>query len=235
MFYLDEVRPRVFLATFHDHYTLCMTFLRVSESVEDSNFADQVLSLEAFRELYSKQGADLNFTYAEDWAGFNLTSESIEETYRKGVPDLNKWDRLFSSIYTMCRAQYPAGKFSIIGISREFEDLDPTLYPHELAHALYYTNEEYRSKVDKEFNKVPDKPKELILQILSGWGYSNNTLVDELHAYLATGFKDLSEFEILDSYENLQQIKTPFQELYKEYSESSFRRRTLYPQMGTWS
>lgn len=234
MFFLDEIRPRVFAVTFHDHYQLCMTFLRCTEINENPDFVGSVLNLEDFREYYTKHGEEKNFTYTTDWAGFNLTEKVIEKVWKRGLPDLNKWDQVLSSIYTMCKSKYPNEPFAVIGISREQSERDDSLLDHELAHALYYTNEEYAERVDKLFNELDPEIQDRTLQILASWDYSNNTFVDELNAYLATGFIDHEEFEILDSYENLTQIKIPFQQLYEEYSDKPYRRVTLHPYMGIW-
>ena len=57
---------------------------------------------------------------------------------------------------------------------------------HELAHAYYYLDEEYKLKMDKAIKAYP-RYEEMKKIILSGVGYDENVVDDEIQAYLSTG------------------------------------------------
>lgn len=234
MFFLDEIRPRIFCATFHDHYHLCMTYARYSESHEndDPRWRELPVNMQDFHEYYSRIGKELTFTYPEDWAGFNLTDEIIINAIRRGIPDLNKWDQVLLTIFGVCVAEYPGQKFSLLGISRPMMEYDPEVYDHELAHALYYTDEKYKRRMDRLFNQLPLDKKDTVLQILKQWDYGQECLVDETQAYLATGIMGHLEFEAADRKWGLAHLTEPFEEAYLEFKESPFKKRTIIPFLG---
>lgn len=54
---------------------------------------------------------------------------------------------------------------------------------HELLHARYYLDSEYKSNIDKEWNNLDSVKKEYLIKFLKKLGYSDKVLVDEYQAY----------------------------------------------------
>jgi hypothetical protein len=63
---------------------------------------------------------------------------------------------------------------------------------HEIAHALWYTNEQYQQECKAVIESMPSTLRASLLDRLTGWGiYHPSVLDDELHAYLATAHAEL--------------------------------------------
>lgn len=57
---------------------------------------------------------------------------------------------------------------------------------HELLHAKYYMDNDYRSKINKEWIELNEKTKEYLTRFLKKLGYSDNVIIDEYQAYRYT-------------------------------------------------
>ena len=79
------------------------------------------------------------------------------------------------------------GKFYIIGT---VDGGNVRAIPHEVGHALYYTNSEYHEAVERILNQVDTKPvEEFIFKV--GAGFHQDVLSDEAHAFLMTEIEGL--------------------------------------------
>lgn len=231
MYYIEEIKPRIFCVTFLDHYQLCMTFARFSEAYEGGHpkFLDNPFTPEEFHEWESTQGDNLTFEYPDLWGGFNLHAPKVRETIKRGLPGLNKWDQVFLTILSLCTSEYEDGNFAIIGVSLWSLRNDEAIVNHELAHGLYSTNKKYKKKVDRIFNKIPGEKKDLILQVLAASDYRNNVWIDETQAYLGTGYRtDDHQFEIIDQMVGLEKEARQFKEIFEEFDED-FEIRLIHP------
>ena len=56
---------------------------------------------------------------------------------------------------------------------------------HEICHALYYTNDDYRAEIE-ECLALVDLTN--MNKMLLDWGYGENVLMDECHAYLSADY-----------------------------------------------
>jgi len=54
---------------------------------------------------------------------------------------------------------------------------------HELLHAKYYMDIEYRTKIENEWNELTEKQRSHITQFLKSIGYADKVIVDEYQAY----------------------------------------------------
>ena len=57
---------------------------------------------------------------------------------------------------------------------------------HELLHAKYYIDSNYREKVIKEWNEMEPVKKQHITKFLKKMGYGDNVIIDEYQAYRYT-------------------------------------------------
>lgn len=116
--------------------------------------------------------------FGADWAGYNFPSHVLEP-FIKGL-----FDPLTSYEQDIVNAlKLKEGKFYVIGT---LEDADPrNALPHEIAHALYYTEPQYKKDVDKVLSKYDLKG---LFQWLRDDGYCDEVLLDEEQAYLGPDY-----------------------------------------------
>jgi hypothetical protein len=158
----------IYLVRFRTQYELAASFLRVQEHYESPRFSGRVFTLEQYMDWYAaRYGA---FTYYQDWAGFNVPSTALRPFYQgKFDPLLAKEKRLLRLLKSL------RGRFYVIGI---YENEDLT---HELAHALFFTDADYRHAVRAAMRRYDTSA--LKRQIAKA-GYARHVLPDEVHAYL---------------------------------------------------
>jgi hypothetical protein len=171
-----EVLPGIYLVEFQTQYQLAATFLRFQEHYESPRFRKRVFSLEQYMDWYASVHG--NFTYYEDWAGFNIPSWVLEP-FRNGRfdPLSAKEQRLLD----LFRAQ--EGRFYIIGASPARGHLDSATIEHELAHALFHVCGSYQEDVSDCLSTLK---LESLRRAVSKLGYARAVLDDEVHAYLLT-------------------------------------------------
>ncbi len=219
-FSIREILPHVYRLHFHSSYDLAMHFLRFQEYYESPRYYKQIFSLVDYMEWYSKEHGHGKFTYADDWSGFNVPSWALRDVRWADIPDPNKYDRLmFSLVDWVEQVEHPK-EYYFIGTSdeghREGETADDIL-DHEVAHALYTVNSQYRKNVNRLLGDWDGpgghKGEELdsARTVLRSMGYHETTVEDEIHAYCATGLCDELKGVI-----SKREMK-PFQKLFKEY------------------
>jgi len=102
------------------------------------------------------------------------------------IPDLNFFDLIMYCIVDTIKKLVGSDKFYLIGIDQSTGE-DPHLIYHEMAHALWFSDSTYKSKMSSIISKMDTNVKEKMLEKISDSGYGNNVLYDELQAYMATG------------------------------------------------
>jgi hypothetical protein len=70
-----RVAKGIYLVRFATQYELSSTFLRFQEHYESPRFHGRVFSLEEYMDWYATRYG--NFTYYQDWAGFNVPSTAF--------------------------------------------------------------------------------------------------------------------------------------------------------------
>jgi hypothetical protein len=148
------------------------TFIRFQEHYESCNtdFKGKVFTLGQFKNWYSiTYGTD---SYHHDWKGFNFPS-TVLKPFRDGL-----FDPLTSyEIDLLERLKYRNDTFYIVGANEN------SILQHELAHALYFCDNNYRLKINRIFDKYKKNIKQ-ILQYILNKGYHKDVLYDELQAYI---------------------------------------------------
>ena len=179
------------------------SFLRFMEYYESPEFKGKIFTFEDYKHYYRMKHGE--FSYYEDWSGFNLKNEVIEP-FQAGLFDpLSKEEKFILSVAP------DSPKFTIIGVSQEFKS-DET---HELAHSLYYLYPEYRAEITKLITQ--EMIDELNPVILDG-EYVEDNLLDEIQAYMVDSVEDLfedTEYEYL--IEKYKPIAEPFKDVFNRY------------------
>jgi hypothetical protein len=208
---LYECFPGAFLVSCDNAFDLAMLFLRAEEFYENPQFKDKTFSILDFISWYSKEIGDNSFSYPIDFVGFNIPSEIIEKCYEKHSSagyDENEYDRELLKIISIIKKKMNGERFYLLGMREN----DLETMKHEVAHAFYYLNDDYRDEMkDLTFN-LPSNIKEKFCSELLAQTYDASVHYDEMQAYLATGLSE--EFE----YNNLyNKFEPQFQEAFNKY------------------
>lgn len=182
----------------------------------------KVFTLGQLKQAYcDKKGS---FTYfggsvlPADWSGYNFPSWVLEP-FNKGLFDpLQPEER---DIVEALRAK--SGRFYVIGTFGE-GDTDPRgALDHEICHALYYVNPEYKKEVDSLLAKANLAG---LKSSLIDWGYSSDEqiLLDECHAYLSADYQYLIDLKATDGMlkkdlENLKPVHVKLRKIKAKYGK----------------
>lgn len=181
------INDRLFHFKFPNQYVLTATLMRMQEFYESpyENIRGKYFTVEEYMDSY----ADINenFTYNTDWNGFNIPGNAIVKFYKlfKEQNDLLKKEEQFISLlmktltnHGIDKEGFEAGNFYVIATHDE-RDVN-----HEIAHGLFYLNEDFK----KEMMDLNHKNKELEywFEAIMEMGYCDDVLYDEVQAYLST-------------------------------------------------
>lgn len=148
------------------------SFMRFTEHYEspNPNFKGKIFTVGQLKRWYSiTYGAD---TYHSDWVGFNIPS-TVLQYFREGLFDpLTQEEQNLLELF-----RYRNDNFYIIGAQTY------SVLRHELAHALYSHNKQYKKNIDNYINKNKKYLLKISKYILDK-GYSRDVLNDELQAYI---------------------------------------------------
>lgn len=167
-------------------YDLVGAFIRVQEYYESpyDELYRRYFTHEKMIFTYLAQNG--GFTYFEDWAGFNVPGDIFLEWYERhedGPGSLWHRERELIDLVGSSTLYDKKEPFYVIGANiNRLDDIK-----HELAHAWFYLNGEYRTSMT-EFvnNRLPVEVTTYLKSYLIDEGYREEVVVDEIQAYLAT-------------------------------------------------
>src|ERR1043166_6690987 len=76
-----KISDAIYLLRFETLYELSSTFLRIQEHYESPHFHGRVFTLEQFMDWYAAKNEKKEFSYFEDWDGFNVPSTAFQPFY----------------------------------------------------------------------------------------------------------------------------------------------------------
>jgi hypothetical protein len=208
-----EILPRVFHIEFKNQLEITSTLMRFQEYFESPKFKNKIFTIKEYVKWYTDTNG--KFSYFTDWNGFNFPSSVLKPFYDKKFKTLTKREKAVLNLF-----KNVTGKFYIIG-THEAKKKDLSLIRHEIAHALYYTDKEYRDSVNAILENVDTSP---INGVLARFGYHKSVFLDEVHAYLSTGYDNIEDFVDMNPYKNV------IKKLEKNFSEI-YNRKTSYPKI----
>lgn len=194
----------IVMLTYKSQDELARAFVRVQEFYESPAFKGTVFTLGQFREWYAaKHGT---WSYYKDWNGFNVPSKMFDLFIRGTFDPLSEEEqRLIKIVKYIGDGQY------VIATHKNAPD---DVREHELAHALYACDRQYRSNVERYFKEHTDSVIESIAQAEVGTrpyafksldrleakmrelGYADNVVRDECHAYMAASQQWLRDEDV---------------------------------------
>jgi len=210
---LYEVAPKIYVVEAADDYARAMLFVRAQEYYESSypEFRKKNFCIFEYMNKYRKERGTKYFGYTKDWSGYNIPSDSLESCLN-GL-DASKvlttpYDILMHAIYATIRKHQPRGKFYILGV----DDIKSQVMDHELSHALFYTNKEYKAEMMELILLLKSNVYNQLEAYLSQMGYVRQVMVDEIHAYLSTGL-----IKPMDRARGSIAASKKFKKVFKEY------------------
>lgn len=203
---INEIRKNIFLLTFKNQYEATSTFMRLQEYYESpyKGIKNCCFTLEEYMDRYAKENG--NFTYNEDWSGFNVPDNIVRNFFKIfGDNLLEKEKELYGKIEFLIN---DIKNFYLIGVYKD-EDLN-----HEIAHGYYYLDSIYKNNMDINTSLIDTNIIRNIKKVLKKFGYCKEVLNDEIQAYLSTE-KDLYLKNILNFDVSIN-ITKKYREVFKE-------------------
>lgn len=183
LFVMKELQPGVFYLLFKDRIELAKTMLRFQEHFESPMYRGKVFSKKEFEAWY-RQKKNGKFDYYDFWGdGFNIPSHVLNAFYSGEFKNLTAKEKLILNAFRNRRHT----KFYVIATAKNSET---KTFEHEIAHALYYLNPEYRAEIEQVLNSIDIRPVEKFLKEFYG-DYHDSVLRDEAHAWLMNNSEDL--------------------------------------------
>jgi len=183
MLKLKKQKHNAVLISADSQEELADSFMRFQEHYENPYWAGKIFTVGQVKKWYSERyGAD---TYRFDWHGFNFPS-FVLDFFKEGLFDpLTENEQRVLSFF-----KYRNDDFYIIGSNTD------DVLKHELNHALFYTNKDYKKQVDSLIDSNKKHLKKALDHILK-LGYHKKVLNDELQAYcLDEGYFEKHNIEI---------------------------------------
>jgi hypothetical protein len=178
---IKEVRPNIFAVIVQDSYDRAMLFCRAQEYYESPNpkFRGKSFSIWDYMKWYHKE-YDRGFSYGADWSGFNIPLKVITQCYNKLGKFETPYDKTMYDIIVKINRKCCFADGYIIACG----NVDGTTFKHELCHALYYTDKNYRKKMDVLTKSLPKEHYDIFKKNLKEMGYTTKVINDEIQAYL---------------------------------------------------
>jgi hypothetical protein len=203
---VKEVKPRIYCVTIDDDYDRAMLFCRYQEFYESpyKKFRGKRFTWMEYMRHYKLAWKKRTFTYPDDWSGYNIPSNVMDKANDIFYKD-TEYDVIMNDIYFYCaidsqnKNNGARCNWYLIGTSSK----DKGTTNHEIAHGLYFTNEEYKKNVTKLIKNIKPIHYEKLKKKLVKMGYVDDKKIidDEIQAFMSTGLYNGMETKELKVYE----------------------------------
>ena len=129
------------------------------------------------------------FSYPIDWVGYNIPSNVLIESYNLFKNTGSFYDEIMGQIIDFCENKSKTengvnNKWYILGVDK----INSKVLKHEIAHGYYYTNLEYREKMDTHISKIKETDFLFFKDSLINIGYRDDKTIiyDEIQAYMVS-------------------------------------------------
>lgn len=204
---IKEIKPNIFAVIVKDRYERAMLFSRVQEFYESpsQSFRDKKFSVWDYYRWYSKENLGC-FSYPNDFVGFNLPLIVAKKCYQINdveTPYDLEMKKIVDDLYKNGERGY------LIGV----DSLKNSTFRHELAHALYYTNLEYKEEMDEITRNLSDFNVSKFKKNLRAIGYCSGVMKDEIQAYMST---EISR-KVAKGIKNKKTLHQKYKTVFKKY------------------
>jgi len=180
----EVIFPGLIHLHFNTQYEVASTFMRLQEFYESSydSVRGHVFTMEHYMDKYAADTG--NFTYTIDWSGFNVPGKVIDD-FRDLftiAEFLQKEQHILDLIEKTKDSSWD--KYYVIASSTEGnrKNAQKDVMKHEIAHGMWYLNEEYKVEQQKNMKGVRKNIGDRLLEM----GYCKDVIEDETQAYFAT-------------------------------------------------
>ncbi len=199
------------------HYLCVASFMRIQEFYEspDDSIRDKYFTLEQMMDssgIYQKRqfNKSENFTYFEDWGGFNVPYWTVVDFYKKFKNSLSYKESYIFDVLDKKVYNWQKEKFYLIAISKKRD-----YYNHELSHGLYCLFDDYREEMDQLIDECSYRKS--LVNMLRKDGYAERSIADEIQAYLSTSSDDY--LRTTCGIQNPNKVSRPFKKVFRKYKQ----------------
>jgi hypothetical protein len=207
---LKEVLPNIFAVIVKDKYDRAMLFCRAQEYYESpsTKFRGKEFSIWDYMKWYHEQNGH-GFSYGGDWSGFNIPVAVLKECYTKLNKTETPYDKIMDQILSriLPNTGYVIGCGNTTGIT----------FKHEICHALYHTNKNYKKQMDVYTKGLPKKYYDTFKKNILEMGYATKVVDDEIQAYIQYGY-DEARFSKGVNFKQLKEYNKIYREAAKQYN-----------------
>ena len=184
---IKEVKPNVFAVIVKDKYDRAMLFCRAQEYYESpsAKFRGKNFSIWDYMKWYHEQNC-WGFSYGADWSGFNIPFKTIQECYHKLNKIESPYDKVMDEIIRKIKSMPFDSNTYVIGCANTTDGT----FKHEVCHALYHTNKDYKKQMDALTHGLPKKYYNTFKSNILEMGYAEKVVYDEIQAYLQYGYQE---------------------------------------------
>jgi hypothetical protein len=174
-----SLTPQTLLFKCKNRKELTLTFCRVQEFYEAQNAKLRGKPFDFFKFVEQMLTDGGRIAYFHSWRGFNFPS-SVYQEWRRLNPQATPYEAKFIACVEKA---LPAGQpFYVIAMLEN----DAGTLDHEIAHAMFFLNREYRAAASSLVRRLPKALREQMGRALRDLGYARGVVVDEINAFLAT-------------------------------------------------
>ena len=215
---VKEIRPFIYCVEVDDDYDRAMLFCRYQEFYESQykKFRGKPFTWMEYMRYYKIAWKKRVFTYPDDWSGYNIPSNVMDKANNIFYKD-TEYDVIMNDIYFYCSIDSQNKNngtrcdWYLIGASSK----DKGTMNHEIAHGLYFTNKDYKKKVNELIGNIKPTHYDKLKKKLIKMGYVNDKKIidDEIQAFMSTGLYNGLNTKELKVYE--KEFKSNFKKLIK--------------------
>ena len=206
---------QLLLFTFKTQKEITMSFFRMEEYYESPLKGLYQKKFSVYDFLNESMNEHGQIDYFSKWIGFNIPGHSILEWSNLNCPDYtSKEIEIMKHITSKVDVNKP---FYVIAAKEQ----NTKVMDHEIAHALYYLNENYKDRMldlSIKMRQLDRNNYNKMIKKLKNMGYNQSVFNDEVQAYMSTSTKkELVEKFGLD-YETAMPLARQFRKVLQEYN-----------------
>lgn len=209
LFEVEQIAPDIYHLHFTKGERMADALMRIQEYYESPKFRGKYFTREEFLDWYKKEKKGMTYIYNWKEEGFNVPNSALGPFCEGHFDPLTQDEQTILDYFKDNK-----NHFYIIATAK---DSSPGMLNHEIAHALYYLNPEYKKEVDTILSKYDLTAVKTFLTTNPDYAsYHEAVLDDETHAYLAYHSDELAKFGVdLAPY---KEAIVQLQEVYKKYA-----------------
>lgn len=197
-----------------NQYELCSSFIRIQEFYESPfvNINGKYFTLDDYMDVYAANNNN-EFSYFTDWSGFNIPGNIVNKFFKLFNDETRVKEDKIKQYLISANISLENANYYVIGTFK-----DCTI-EHEVAHALYYLNSEYKDDCNEIYKLL--KPSEIVTinDCLKNYGYAENVFEDETQAYFST---DVFHRFAIKNTKRLNKIVQKYKDNFLQFSKNLY-------------